>query len=358
MYIAWYISSHGFGHMTRCLSLIESILKNSEYKVYIVCDKKQNDFARIYLSKFVDRVIYRDMVTDIGFVNKKNSLEVDTVVLKEKLEVFISNLDDVVKAECEFLETVDVECVVSDISVIGCMAGKKLGLSNIFISNFSWVEQYEHIDLDNKLICRFREAYSYVDFFIKYDLCLPIDSIHTDNVYEAGFVCRNIDRYKVMDIKKEYGNCIFITCGKSSSLDSIKISNFKGTIFTTSGVNLVCNYNCDVVNLPIDELDTQNYIAASDIVISKAGWGTIAECVLGHSGLVLIERSSAREDSFNIEIIKNRNLGISISEDELRSIDIDKIKKDLDLCIDDYKLEIYKNNVSHVVNIILSIINK
>ena len=28
MYIALYISSHGFGHMTRCLSLIENILKN------------------------------------------------------------------------------------------------------------------------------------------------------------------------------------------------------------------------------------------------------------------------------------------------------------------------------------------
>lgn len=340
------------------LSIIESILKNSEYKVYIVCDKKQNDFARIYLSKFVDRVIYRDMVTDIGFVNKKNSLEVDTVVLKEKLEMFISNLDDVVKVEYEFLETVDVKCVVSDISVIGCMVGKKLGLPNIFISNFSWVEQYEHIGLDDRFISKFREAYSYVDKFIKYDLCLPIGSIHTDNVYDVGFVCRDIDKSRVIDIKKEYGDCIFITCGKSASLNSINVINFKGTIFSTSGIGIYCDYDCDVVNLPIDVLDTQNYIAASDIVISKAGWGTTAECVLGHSRLVLVERPSAREDSFNIEIIKKRKLGISISEDELRDIDIYKIKKDLDLCIDDYKLESYKNNVSHVVNIIMSIINE
>ncbi len=184
--------------MTRYLSLIESILKNSDYKVYIVCDKKQNDFARIYLSKLSNRIIYKDMVTDIGFVNKKNSLEVDAVVLKETLEVFVSNLDDVVKAECEFLKTIDVKCVVSDISVIGCMVGKELGLSNVFISNFSWVEQYEHIGLDDRFVSKFREAYSYVDKFIKYDLYLPIGGIRTDNVYEVGFVCRDIDKYRVI----------------------------------------------------------------------------------------------------------------------------------------------------------------
>lgn len=354
MYIAWYISSHGFGHMTRCLSLIESILKNSEYKVYIVCHKKQNDFARIYLSKFVDRIIYKDMVTDIGFVNKKNSLEVDTVVLNEKLDVFASNLDDVVKAECEFLRTIDVKCVVSDISVIGCIVGKKLGLSNVFISNFSWVEQYEHIGLDDRIISKFREAYSYVDKFIKYDLCLPIGSINTDNVDDVGFVCRDIDKYRVMDIKKKYGDCIFITCGKSASLDSINVSNFKGTIFTTSGIDIICGDDCDVVNLPIDVLDTQNYIAASDVVIAKSGWGTIAECILGHSGLVLIERPSAKEDSFNIDCIKSRRLGISVSERDLCDIDVAKLKDDLKYSVDYDALCSYINDNNKVVDIIIS----
>ena len=77
MYIALYISSHGFGHMTRCLSLVENILKNTEYSIYIACGKKQNDFARIYLSKYKSRIIYKDLVTDIGLINKENTLEVD-----------------------------------------------------------------------------------------------------------------------------------------------------------------------------------------------------------------------------------------------------------------------------------------
>ena len=70
MYIALYISSHGFGHMTRSLSLIENILKNTEYNIYIACGKKQNDFARIYLSNYKSRIIYKDLVTDICLINK------------------------------------------------------------------------------------------------------------------------------------------------------------------------------------------------------------------------------------------------------------------------------------------------
>ena len=88
MYIALYISSHGFGHMTRCLGIIENILNTSDYNLYIVCGKRQNDFARIYLAEYKDRIIYKDLVTDIGLVNKKNYLEVDKLSLQQQLLEF------------------------------------------------------------------------------------------------------------------------------------------------------------------------------------------------------------------------------------------------------------------------------
>ena len=109
MYIALYISSHGFGHMTRCLGIMENILNTSEYNLYIVCNKKQNDFARIYLVKYKDRVIYKDLVTDIGLVNKKNSLEVDKSSLKQKLLKFTSSWEDVVNSECDFLRNLNIK---------------------------------------------------------------------------------------------------------------------------------------------------------------------------------------------------------------------------------------------------------
>ena len=354
MYIALYISSHGFGHMTRCLAIIENILNTSNYNLYIVCNKRQNDFARIYLAKYKDRIIYKDLITDIGLINKENSLEVDKISLEEKLYNFALSWENVVNDEYTFLKNINIKCIVSDISPIGTFVGNKLQLPVILITNFTWVEQYEYIGIDESIINKYRQAYSYVTKFIKYDLCSPINSVNCKDINEVGFVCRNIDFNKIEKIKRQYGKSIMITCGKSVNLNNINIKNFKGTIFTTSGIEITFEDECNVVNLPIDTLYTQNYIAASDMVITKAGWGTIAEGIIGHTNLVLIERPSAKEDSFNIEELKKRNLAISINEEDLLDLDIEKLREKLKKEIDYDKLNSYKNDAAKVAEIILN----
>ena len=224
----------------------------------------------------------------------------------------------------------------------------------VLITNFTWVEQYEYIGIDESIIDKYRQAYSYVTKFIKYDLCLPINSVNCKEVNEVGFTCREIDLDRVEKIKKQYGKSIMVTCGKSANLNTINIKNIKGTIFTTSGIDITCEEDCNVVNLPINILDTQNYIAASSIVITKAGWGTIAEAVLGHTNLVLIERPSAKEDSFNIEKIKENKLGISIAEKDLNIINIHSLEEELKNNIDYKKLNTYKNDVDKIVSLILN----
>lgn len=352
MYLAWYISSHGFGHMTRCLAIIEKILTNTDYKLYIVCNKNQNDFAKIYLSEYKSRIIYKELVTDIGLVNKENSLEVDKFLLQQQLLEFISSWEYLVNDEYEFLKNLNLKCIISDISPIGNLVGKKLQLPVLFISNFTWVEQYEYIEVDKYIIDKYRQAYSYVTKFLKYDLCLPIDSINSNAVYNTGLISRKIDNDRVKNIKLKYGNSIMITCGKSANLKTIKIKNFNGTIFTTSGINIICEQPCNIVNLSINIKDTQNYIAASSLVITKAGWGTIAESILGRTPIVLIERPSAIEDSFNIEQVKKNKLGISIREKDLETIDIEQINKELKENIDYRKLNTYKSNVDNIVKLI------
>lgn len=353
MYIGFYISSHGFGHMTRCLSIIEYILKNSDYKIYIACDSFQNDFARSYLKYYEDRIIYKDIVTDIGLVNKKDSLEVDKILLEEKLVYFMNTWNSVVLDEVNTLCKLDIKSIVTDISPIGCLVGKKLGLDVTFISNFTWIEQYEHLGISEDIIDSFKEAYSYISKIIRYDMSLDMNSLSADSVVDVGFVCREIDELRVSEIKSIYKDSIFITCGKSANLSSINVKNFRGTIFTTSGIEIVSNEGANIVKLPIDIKDTQNYIAASDVVITKAGWGTIGECLIGHTPMVLIERNSAREDSFSIENIKKRKLGISIKEDMLGSIDILKIKENLRNNIDYKNLCEYTNDVDKVFNLII-----
>lgn len=92
------------------------------------------------------------------------------------------------------------------------------------------------------------------------------------NRYKVCYVSRKIDSKRVAEIKNKYGKSVFITCGKSANIENINIINYDGCIFTTTGINITSDGN--VVKLPTEILDTQNYIAASNIVIAKAGWAT------------------------------------------------------------------------------------
>lgn len=58
-YLAFYASSHGFGHMTRCLAIIEELLETTDHRIYLASGAFQNSFARVYLARYGDRVTYK-----------------------------------------------------------------------------------------------------------------------------------------------------------------------------------------------------------------------------------------------------------------------------------------------------------
>lgn len=344
-WIVFYISSHGFGHMTRCLAIIEEILEKTDYSIYIASGKFQNDFAGIYLDGHADRILFRNIDTDIGLVNCKNSLKVDTDSLQKELLNFTTGWDTVSDEEFYILSSFNVSCVISDISPIGALTADKLGVRSIGISNFTWVEQYESLGLDPDIIRKYIEAYSKLDCFVEYELSLPMKSLKVPRL-KTGFISRKIDPARVEEIKRNYGNSIFITCGKSANLENINVRNFDGSIFTTSGINISGNKN--VVKLPLNTPDTQNYIAASSAVITKAGWGTISEAVIARSRLALIERKDVFEDTYSIEELKKRDMAISIKESDLANLDMEFIERELE-SISMEKLNKYTNQTDNIL---------
>ncbi|SFH87628.1 glycosyltransferase [Pisciglobus halotolerans] len=345
-WIAFYVSSHGFGHMTRNLAIMEEILEKTENSIYLASGKFQNQFAKSYLSKYKDRVLFTDLCTDVGLINQQNSLKVDVKRLEESLNKFIDSWEAVVAEEYEILKKLSVHCIINDVSPIGALVGKKLKIKTIGISNFTWVEQYEFLGVRESIIEAFKDAYSNLDIFMTYPLALPMTEMKVPSK-KIDFITRNIDLEKINKIKEKYGDSIFITCGKSASLKSITIENYKGTIFTTSGIKILGSSR--VVQLPVNTLDTQNYIAASDVVISKAGWSTISEAVTAKRNLVLIERDDILEDSYNIRQLKKQHLAISIKEEALRRLDMQEIELQCKQDIKQEENELYQKENSGIL---------
>ena len=344
--LAFYASSHGFGHITRCLAIIEELMETTDHMIYLASGTYQNSFARLYLKRFGDRVVYKDIRTEVGLVNKENTLQVDIPRLEQELTDFMAGWDTAVAEEVAVLSNLPVACVISDISVIGILVGEQLGVRNIAIANFTWCEQYEFLGLSETIIARFREVYAKLDLLIEYDLMLPTHDLDVPRK-QIGFLSRKFNPDRIAAIKAQYGPSIFITCGKSANLENIQIDNYDGTIFATSGINITSTAN--IVQLPVETFDTNNYLAASDIVIAKAGWGTISEALLSKRNLVLIDREGVLEDTENIEELKRRGVAVSIKESDLERIDMQEISDWIAENIVRENLDAYQNVVSDII---------
>ena len=102
-YLALYVSSQGFGHMTLCLAIIEELLETTDYLICLASGAYQNSFDRVYLARFGDRVTYRNIRTAVVLVNKDNSLQADIPRLEHDMTDFMAGWDTVVAAEVAIL---------------------------------------------------------------------------------------------------------------------------------------------------------------------------------------------------------------------------------------------------------------
>ena len=322
--IAFYISSHGFGHLTRSLVHIERYLKETEQNIYVVCGERQIKFATQYLEKFLDRLTFKEMITDVGLINKENSLEVDKVKLEEELFRFIKSWDGLIKREVKFLKSKNLEKIITDISPIGMLLGKELGKKVEAISNFTWYNQYVFLELNKQIIDKFLEAEKCIDEFFVYPLALDLSHV-TCTKKNISYISRGFDYDKIKILRVMYKKIVFISCGKSANLEKIKIKNFEGVIYYTEGIEVIGEGRH--IKLPIDTIDTHNYVGASDFVIIKAGWGTVAEAILSNVPMVLLERDGVLEDSHVISELKTQNKAISIKVEELKAVDIERLEK-------------------------------
>jgi len=323
--IAFYISSHGFGHLTRSLVHIEEYLKKNKY-IYLVCGEKQINFAKKYLKKYKKRVIFKILDTDIGLINKKNSLNIDLESLEDKLFEFIDSWEYTVENEFKFLQNRELEKIITDISPIGILVGKRLQIKVIAISNFTWYNQYSFLQLNKVILDKFYQVENYIDEFRVYPLSLDLS--HIDCIKkDIPYVAREFNFEKIDDLRKKYKEIIFISCGKSANLEKIQINNYKGAIFYTDGIEIIGDGKH--IKLATETEDTHNYVAASDFIISKAGWGTVAEAVLGKVPMVLLEREGVLEDTYTINELKKQKKAVSIKVEELKVLDIIKLKRNI-----------------------------
>ena len=345
--IAFFISDHGFGHASRNIPIIRYILEaNKDIRVIIKTGKNQGEFIRSLVGDFSGRVTYFYDFMDVGLILQENSLDIDTEKLTEKVEEYIQSFDGKVFKEIEFLYYYNVNLIVSDIVPWIFKCSNKLNIPSILISNFTWAEIYkEHL---SKEICNeYIKCYKLADKALFYELYMDEMKEYIKDYEEVSLCSRDFDLVKVDKIKNSFKRSIvYLSVGRSVDLnDEIDVSNLPYDFIVTDGIRLKGH---NVYYLLKETPNTQDYLMASDFVITKAGWGTISEALLAKKKIALLSRDNVAEDRNTICTLKDKKLAIEV---DFNLEDILKKLEDFNPKFNRYDL---KNDYKKIGDILLS----
>lgn len=346
--IAYYISDYGYGHATRSTAIIRELLKQNENVKIIIYHSFALDFLQQSF-RHEHRVTFREVATDIGYVLKENSIELDAEVLNNSVSSYVSEFSLKLNQETCFMKEKNVSFVISDISPLGIAGAAALKIPSLGLSNFTWYTAYEEL-IEERLLTFLYEQYKQMTYHFPL-ACSNEPHWGIEGNQSFGFYSRQIDDYEVQRIRKEidpagkshiiyFGLGMKVAIGTLSELPIWQSPNCKFIVSSNVKVN-----HSNVYRIPKNAVETQHYVAAADLVLTKAGWGTISEAVCAGVPLLITNRNNMKEDRHTIDYLVRHQLCELIEWKELESLVVTPSL--IETCIRQ-KINYYKNEAVHI----------
>lgn len=297
MVIAFYVTSHGFGHASRVSALVTEFIKFG-CNCYIITDRPKFLFPR---EGSYCHIIERP--TDTGMI--QDSWKVPSVEKTfAQLQEFWANKEQFIATEKHFLQEKKIELVIVDIPYLPIVAAKELNLPVYAMTNFEWYFNYIEIvdkNTDAKIVAIISEIYAI------YQLCdksyiLPFSNEKSVQALPNQVKCGNLAKYSKPNKK---AICKEFQIDESKKLALITFGGIMSDISYFR--NLTANKDfVFLTNSPIGDADNvillpRNYdysllISSCDLVITKVGYSTLAETCAAGTYLCYATRDNFPED--------------------------------------------------------------
>ena len=291
--IIFYISGHGFGHSTRMKAVIDTLCESYE---------NVNVFVRSNAPEWLftenKKVFFEHVFIDTGTF-QHDFIHLDKEKSLIEYDKLMNNRKKLIEEELSFIAEQKIDLIVGDIPPAAFYIANDARIPSIGISNFSWdwifepyLNDYPEYDY---IIQDIKKGYGYCGLLLK----LPFagDFSAFNNVVDIPLIVRphrispDIIRGK-LGLKDEPRPVILCSFG------GFKVKNFNMTetfmrhddfFFIAFGEKSVKEKN--YIILPFqNELDHPSLVNFADMVLSKLGYSTVAECVSTGTPLMYLPR--------------------------------------------------------------------
>jgi UDP:flavonoid glycosyltransferase YjiC (YdhE family) len=277
--VVFYVTGHGFGHASRVIEVINALLADDpQTAVHVRTQSPRWLFDLTVKGPFT----YEQVETDTGIL-QIDSLRLDERASVEAAAAFMTTFGDRVDREARALRRIGADIVVSDIPPLGIAAARHAGIPSVALGNFTWDWIYAAYPGTDDLVRRIAAAYAEADLALR----LPMWGGFTafKHVVDVPFIARHGTR-DPMDTRR----ALSVPPGKRVVLPSFGGHGIQGLEQPRGldGYHVLTGF--DERRLYAEGFRYEDLVRAADVVITKPGFGIIAECLANDTALLYTDR--------------------------------------------------------------------
>lgn len=315
--IAYFVSPHGFGHAARAAAVMAAIQRIDGSIHFDI-------FTKVPLWFFEDSLSgpfsYHPLLTDIGLV-QETPLDEDIPTTVHRLNDFLPFNPSLITGLAEEVLRLNCELVLCDIAAMGIVAAQEAGVPSVLVENFTWdwiYQGYTKLETGlNKHVAYLQGVYDAADYRVQTE---PVCVSHAADLTTLP-VSRTV-RTPREEIRRRLGipqdaQVVMVTMGGIQGEYNFlrELTRQRDVFFVIPGGSSAKEVRENLVLLPHhSDFFHPDLISASDVVIGKVGYSTLAEVY--HAGVPFgyVTRTHFVESEILSSYIERHMSGLAIEE--------------------------------------------
>lgn len=303
--VVFAVSGHGFGHASRQIAIMRALRRQRpDVAVGVRTSAPRQLFERALDFPFS----FEAVELDTG-VAQVDNLEVDVHASIARAAAFHRTLDERVDAEARALDAGAADLVVGDVPPLACAAAARAGIPAVAVGNFTWDWIYagypETAALAPGLVRTLAGAYARASEawrlplhggFDAFETVVDVPLVARRSAREPGAVRRRLglprDRVLALFAFGRYGigNVDWREVARTARCHVVFTASPHAARRTAPGPADGPFTTLDEDALAGDGIAFEDLVAAVDVVVTKPGYGMIAECTANDTAMLYTSR--------------------------------------------------------------------
>ena len=290
--VALAVSGHGYGHSVRCAEVARALLRQG-VRVMV-----RTDAPRWLYPPDVEWISDPGWPMDIGVV-QHDGLEFDIDDTREHWCELLTRWDERADGEAELLRERNVDILLGDIPPLAFAAAARAGIPSYGVTNFTWDWIYAAWPEFADIVAHIRAAYGHANGLFR----LPLygDCAAFRCIEDVPLISRKATRTREVvrrELNLEQDACVvLLSFGgfTANGLDLQSLGRLREYVFVIAPPLRVDRAPANVVVLREQPRDYVSLLAACDVVVTKPGYGIVADCLANRVRVLFTDRGPFRE---------------------------------------------------------------